>query len=182
MRNSVVVWDPSGDLPEGEVLVDNAIGVARSRGVVLLPLDTDELQRGGVSGWNKRCYGRGWRYGAIVAARGCPLVLHVGAGFSSIEWCARLVRDLPGGDEPAPIVGMLRMAADTAQVGAGAAGLAAELGAVQLSELGAPDSGGGWIVGGRSRASITGDMFLALQLYGQIGGAKIVWFAASQSR
>ena len=79
MRHAVIVHDPSGHEPEGEVISGNAIGVAVARGVVLLPVEIDALRRGGVSGWSKRAYGRGWKYDAIVAARGyaasvCPPV------------------------------------------------------------------------------------------------------------
>lgn len=177
MRHAVIVHDPSGREPEGDVLSGNAIGVAAARGVVLLPVELDELRRGGVSGWSKRAYGRGWEYNAIAAARGCPLVLHISPQYPIIEWRARVQAD-PAGS----LSGSLRLAPDTAQPGAGALGLAPETPAVQLQTLGPPDEAGGWCIGGRARASIPGDMFLALQLYGQVGGARVLWFAASQTR
>jgi hypothetical protein len=177
MRHAVIVHDPEGREPEGEVISGNAIGVAAARGVVLLPVEIDVLRRGGVSGWSKRVYGRGWQYDAIAAARGCPLVLHISPAYPLIVWVARVQAD-PAGS----LSGSLRLAPDTAQVGAGAIGLAPESSSVQLQTLGPPDAEGGWIISGRARASIPGDMFLALQLYGQVGGARVLWFAASQTR
>lgn len=181
MKHAVVVYDPTGNEPEGEILTGNAIGVAKARGAVLLPVELDLLRRGGASGWSKRSYGRGWRYNAVAAARGCPLVLHMTAGFPVVEWVARVVADDPEG-APTNTAGSLRLATDTAQAGASASGLAPDTSPVSIPALGAPDAGGGWTIGGRARAMVTSDMLLALQLYGQIGGARVLWFAASQTR
>lgn len=188
MRHAVVVFDPSGNQLDGEVISGNAIGVAQARGVALLPVELELLRHGGVSGYSKRSYGRGWRYNPVGATRGCPLVLHVSAGFDALEWCARILPETPPpaaeGEvaEPLPLGGSIRMAPDTAQVGAGAIGISPETPAIQLQLLGPPDAAGGWTVTGRARMGITGDMFLALQLYGQMAGARVVWFAASQTR
>lgn len=178
MRHAVIVHDPTEHQePEGEVITGNAIGVAQARGVVLLPIELDMLRRGGLSGWAKRAYGRGWRYDAHAASRGCPLVLHISPEYPLIVWCARLQADPDGF-----LSGALRLAPDTAQAGAGACGLAPQTPPVQLSALGPADEDGGWIIGGRALSSIPGDMFLALQLYGQVTGARVTWFAASQTR
>ncbi len=177
MNHAVVIHDPEGREPEGEILSRNAIGVAHARGAVLLPVELDTMRRGGVCGWSKRHYGRGWQYDAVVASRGCPLILHVSPEYPVIVWCARLQADPDGS-----VSGSLRLAPDTAQVGAGACGLAPENSAIQIQALGPPDQDGGWFIGGRSRASIPADMFLGLQLYGQVGGARVLWFAASQTR
>ena len=180
-KHAVVVYDPSGVEPDGEILTGNAIGVARARGVVLLPVELDVLRRGGVSGWSKRSYGRGWRYDAVAASRGCPLVLHMTAGYPVVTWVARLEATDPEG-APTNTAGSLRIAPDTAQVGASAAGLAPEASPIQIPSLGPPDAAGGWTIGGRSLASVSSDLMLGLQLYGQIGGARVLWFAASQTR
>lgn len=180
-RHAVIVYDPTDTEPEGEIITGNAIGVAKARGAVLLPVELDLLRRGGVSGWSKRSYGRGWRYDAVAAARGCPLALHVTAGFPIVEWVARLHADDPEG-APVNTAGSLRLAADTAQAGAQAAGLAPETSPVAIPSLGPPDAQGGWTIGGRSRVMASSDMLLGLQLYGQIGGARVLWFAASQTR
>lgn len=177
MKHAVVIYDSKGDLYEGEILSGNAVGVAAARGVALLPVETDILRRSGISGWSKRCYGRGWKYDAIAASRGCPLVLHVAQAFPILEWRARLI---PDGDGPPH--GALRFAADTAAVNASPTGIMPETGAAQMAALGPLDDDGGWTIGGRARASIPGDMALALQLYGQVGGARVIWFAASQTR
>jgi hypothetical protein len=177
MKHAVVIHDSKRELFEGEILSGNAVGVAVARGVVVLPVEVDLLRRSGLSGWSKRSYGRGWKYDAIAASRGCPLVIHVAPQFPILEWRARLVVDGDG-----PPHGALRFAADTASVNASATGIMPETGAVQMADLGAPDADGGWFIGGRGRASIPADLSLALQLYGQVGGARVSWFAVSQTR
>lgn len=177
MRHAIVVFDPVGKEHEGEILSGNAISVAQARGVVLLPLELDALRRGGASGWVKRSYGEGWRYDPVMAARGCPLILFAEAAYPNLEWVARLQAELEGGR-----CGSLRLATDTAQAGGGAAGLSPEAGPVQVQKLGDPDETGGWFIRGRARVMLPSDMFLALQLYGQVGGARVRWFAVSQTR
>lgn len=174
----VVVHDPNGVEPEGEVLVGNHAEVARSRGVVLLPLEQAVLKRSAFSGWARRAYGRGWMFDGRRSSRGCPLMLHVSPEYPLIHWVARIVVDA----ELGPLSGMLRLAADTAQMGAHATGLMPESPPVNVPDLGPPDANGGWFVGGSARANIPADMFLAFQLYGTLTGARVQWFAASQSR
>jgi len=179
--NAVVVYDArKGGLLEGEILSGNAIQVAVAEGVVLLPLEIDLIRRSGISGWAKRSYGRGWRYESIAGARGCPLVLHASMKYPVIEWVARLQMD--EGVDRANVTGSLRFATDTSQIGAMPVGIAPETSAVQLAHLGDADEEGGWTLRGRGRMALTGDVMLALQLYGQVGGARVTWFAASQSR
>lgn len=173
----VVVFDPAGIECEGELLAGNRAEVARSKGVVLLPVDVDVLRRSAFAGWAKRAFGRGWQYDPNKGSRGCPLMLHASPQFPIIHWAARIVRD----PELGALNGSLRLAPDTAQLGAHAAGLAPESPPIQVVELPPVDGTGGWIVGGRARATIPADMNLALQLYGTLAGARVQWFAASQS-
>lgn len=179
-KHAVVVHDPSGKLLEGEVLSGNAINVAKANGIVLLPLELDLLRRGGASGWSKRCYGKGWNYDRVVAARGCPLVLHVDPAFPLIVWVARLQADDPTNADG--ITGSLRLAGDTAQAGAHSAGSSPLNPPIQLHALGPVDAEGGWYIEGASRIGLGSDQMLGLQLYGQIGGARVRWLAASQTR
>ena len=181
-KEAVVVHDPREDavrLPEGEILSGNAIGVAQAAGVELLPIDLDALRRGGVCGWSKRSFGRGWKYEAVAGSRGCPLVLYAFQHLAVIEWVARL--QLSEG-EIENVNGSLRFAADTAQAGASAVGIAHESSAIQIGALGPPDEHDGWTVRGRGRLALTGDVMLGLQLYGQTNGVRVTWFAASQTR
>jgi len=173
---AVVVWDPSGRLPDGSILEDNQIAVARGEGVVALPLQKELLRRGGAAGWSKRSYGRGWQYDATVSGPGCPLLLQVAAGYPLIHWTARLAPHEPG----APIAGSLRLSGDTTQIGAGAFGLSLEDGPVQINRLGDADEAGGLIISGKCRIRVASDVAFGLQLYGYLSGARVLWLAASQ--
>lgn len=177
MSKAVVVWDPSGKLPDGSILEGNEIAVSQGKGVLCLPVQADLLARGGAAGWSKRSYGRGWQYNRQVSAGGCPLVLQVASGYPVIHWLARLLPVPDAGN----ISGMLRLAGDTAQIGAGTLGLSLDHGPVYADGLGAPDEHGGWTIGGRCKASISGDRIFAMQLYGYLSGARVLWLAASQS-
>lgn len=179
-KHAVVVHDPEGRELDGEVLSGNAIAVAKARGVVLLPVELDLLRRGGASGWVKRSYGRGWNYDRVIAARGCPLVMHADPAFPLIVWVARLQADEPSIE--GSVTGSLRLAADTGQAGAHSAGMSPLNPPIQLHALGPADAAGGWYIEGGSRVGLGADQMLGLQLYGQIGGARVRWLAASQTR
>lgn len=173
---AVVVWDPSGEMPDGSVLEGNEIAGARDRGVVLLPVHPEVLARGGAAGWAKRCYGRGWRYPAAVSSPGCPLVLQVTPGYAGIYWAARVIPDAVG----AAPTGQLRLAGDQAQIGVGTFGLSLQDGPMQVERSGVPDKQGGIILAGKCRTSISSDLVFGLQLYGYLANARVLWLAASQ--
>lgn len=175
MSKAVVVWDPSGELPDGSILEGNEVAVAKGRGVVALPVHTELLARGGAAGWSKRCYGPGWRYHPTIGGHGSPLLLQVSPGYPMVHWAARLVADRV----TSHVSGSLRLAGDN-QIGAGSFGLALEDGPVQVERLGDRDAAGGWTIGGKCRASISSEVAFGLQLYGHLSGARVLWLAASQ--
>jgi hypothetical protein len=177
MPSVVVVHDPEGVEAEGEILEGQRAEVARSRGIAVLPVVPALLRRNAFAGWARRAYGRGWRYDAARGSRGCPLTLHVAADHPTIHWTARIVRDETLG-EPS---GTLRFATDTAQISSSATGIINEENPPNLATLGAPDAHGGWTISGRAQANVPGDTFLAFQLFGQLAGARVAWFAASQT-
>ena len=175
----VVIEDLNGHEHEGKIATGNAGEVLATKPLIaLLPVEPQLVMRGALAGWAKRCYGEGWKYDPMKAARGCPLVLHVLEGFPVINWIARVECD----PECGRVSGTLRIASDTAQAGAHAAGLMPEGSSIDLTKLGDPDEHGGWFVAGRARMIIQGEQMLALQLYGMLSGARVRWFAASQTR
>ena len=177
MSAQVVIFDPEGIELEGELLTGNRAEVARARGVVCLPVVPDAIRRSAFAGWAKRSYGSGWLYTSHQGTRGCPIMLHASPVLPIIHWKAQVAVDASLGT----VGGTLRLAIDTAQLGAHPAGLMPESNPVVIGALGEPDARGGWIVGGRARANIPADMFLALQLYGALAGARVQWFAVSQT-
>ena len=175
-KTAVVIHDPTGEDPEGEILSGNRLAVARSRGVITLPVDVPLLRSGALSGYARRCYGRGWRYDANRAGRGCPLVLHASALYPMLHWVVRLVPD----PEMQQRAGHLRVAVDTAQAGAQAAGLSPQGSPLDAGRLGDPDEAGGWSWSGESLVTLAGDQLLGLQLYGALSGVQVAWWAVSQ--
>lgn len=173
----VVIFDPDGVEPEGEILEKQRAAVANARGVVSLPVVPALLSRNAFAGWSKRSYGRGWKYDPNKAGRGCPLAIHVDRGYRTVNWVARIVRD----EKLGAIGGSLRLAADTAQMSSLATGIINDVSPPAVSTLGDADSAGGWTISGRATVNIPGDAFIGFQLYGQLSGARVAWFAASQS-
>jgi hypothetical protein len=92
-----------------------------------------------------------------------------------MHWAARVV------PVERRISGALRLASDTTQLHSLAVGIAPTSSPVILDELGAPDAQGGWTIYGTAKATIPGDAYIAVQLYGMITGARVAWFAISQS-
>ena len=174
--SAVVIHDPSGEELEGEILSSRRLDVARARGVALLPVDVALLRSGALSGYAKRCYGRGWRFDHTRPGRGCPLVLHAARAYPIIHWVVRLVPD----EGPPRREGHLRISVDTAQPGAVAAGLSPMEGPLNPASLGEPDAAGGWTWAGSSRVTLAGDQLLGLMLYGALAGLRVAWWAASQ--
>lgn len=175
-ESAVVVFDPLGTEPEGEILSGNRIAVARSRGAVLLPIDVQLLRSGALGGYAKRAYGRGWSYDRHRPGRGCPMVLFASPAYPLIHWAVRLAQDPEGGR----LEGHLRVAVDTAQAGARASGLTTDAGPLNVPTLGDPDEHGGWTWMGESKVTIPGEGLLGLQLFGALGGARVAWWAVSQ--
>lgn len=175
-KSAVVLFDPSGEEPEGEVLSGHRLAAARSRGVEALPVDVTLLRSGALSGYARRCYGRGWRYDANQSGRGCPLVLYASTQYPEIHWLVRLIPD----PELHQRAGHLRVAVDTAQAGAQAAGLSPRGSPLNAGTLGDPDAAGGWSWRGESHVTLVGDQLLGLQLYGALSGLRVAWWAVSQ--
>jgi hypothetical protein len=175
MKDFVVIHDPVGKLPEGKVLTGNAVAVAKSRGVVILPVEPDLIPRSAFAGWAKRCYGDGEHFAQMQSSRGCALALHAHPDFPTLHWAARIVPFAPH------IEGSLRIASDTAQLHSLACGIAPITSPVVLDKLGEEDAQGGWTVYGAAKATIPGDAYIAVQLYGMMTGARVAWFAISQS-
>lgn len=172
--NSVVIYDPRGVEPEGEILSGQRLVVARSHGVETLPVDVDVMRSTALGGYAKRAYGSGWRFDALRAGRGCPLVLYASAAHQRLHWCIRLVATSP---EPQ---GQLRVAVDTGQLGVHAAGLSPVTPPIMVVELGEPDAVGGWTCRGHGTISMQSDALAGFMLYGTLSGARVAWWAVSQ--
>lgn len=179
MSTKVVVYDPAGEVPDGEVLTDNVLKVFEARGGVALPVHPPLLVKNGAAGWIKRSYGNGVMFGMTANKRGCPVVIYVTKDCPRIHWAARL-----GSVADAVPDGRIRLVGDGSQSGAAIStgGVSSSAPTVEVAKLGEPDDGGGWIVRGESRLVALAEGFVALGLYGAMTGVKVRWLAVSQSR
>jgi hypothetical protein len=172
--NSIVIFDPHGVEPEGEILTAQRLAVARAHGVVTLPVDVDMMRATALGGYAKRAYGKGWRFDALRAGRGCPLVLYAAAAHPTLHWVVRLVADGPERQ------GQLRVAVDTGQLGVNASGLSPVTPPILLADLGEPDAGDGWTCHGHGTLSLRDNALAGFMLYGTLSGARVAWWAVSQ--
>lgn len=178
--NHVVLFDPSGKIPEGEIVDARRLEVARAMRVETLPLDLDMLRATALGGYAKRSYGSGWRFDARRPGRGCPLVVYATQRMPTLVWTIRLVPAEGDGEVAEPRSGQLRVAVDTGQLGAMAATLRPETDSLNLSALGDPDEDGGWYCRGRGTMTMQGDSLVGLMIYGMASGVRVSWWAASQ--
>lgn len=175
----IVIWDPSGKLPEGAFVAgERSMSLLdATEGVVALPVDPDLIDANAVGGWFKRAWGTGWRFERMVGQRGCPMMIRV----KPVEplylyWVARVMHDERQNVVPH---GILRLTADGTQGGI-SGGISGP--GYDLQNLGKPDRWGGWTIGGRSQFSTTTEGFLGMSLYGAAQGIAVPWTAVSLSR
>lgn len=172
----VVIWDPLGEVPDGEIVAGKTASLLVARKVATLPVEGSALKRSGISGWSKRSFGKGWTFAPYQSERGAPVVLHVVRDLPTVHWCARVVADAHG--EP---MGRLKLAMDPSQAGTITLGLASREGPVQV-ERQQLDKWGGWVIAGKAQFSSRLEGFAALSLYGTLSNARVLWVAASQAR
>jgi hypothetical protein len=177
MGMKIVVWDPKGELLEGQVIEDGlATEALVGRGVVMLPADADLLKVPKIptAGYYRRGWGSGWLFDGLVGSRGCPMLLFAMSDRMYLHWVVRIAQLEPQGS--------IRLTTDTGQPTAMSGGLRADGQAVNLAELGEPDADGGWTVRGRSMLNCSGDGYLGLSIYAVARKCLVLWSAVSQSR
>lgn len=183
----VVVSDPDGKYPDGEV-VDRAKSIdVRDRGGATLSCTPEFFRFAAGSGYSKRSWGQGWALENPAPELVCPLVMFAAPGGPrDLAWAARLVPspsalDNLRANRPAA-QGILRIAAGE-QRGGMLRGIVTDdsgcKNAVQVGTLGAPDPRGGWTVYGTARLHLQGEGCCALAFYGFAPGMRIQWVAAT---
>jgi hypothetical protein len=173
----IVIWDPSGRFPEGEILTgENALGVLHSQGGVTLPVKPELFGLNAVAGFFSRNWGNGVPFLHMVGTRACSMLLYVQQGIPSLNWVARLA-PIDGAKE---VRGTFRLVCSTAQVGIISGGLATEASAIEIADL-QPDKWGGYTIGGKCNLNCTLDGYLGLSLYGCAIGCKVLWTAITQA-
>ena len=167
----VVVWDPTGDLPEGEVMSEALYRTVVGRGVAALPVDADLLQRGGA--YVKRAWGKGYEFNHAVPDIGCEMALYATREHARIHWTALLVPD----GSATPVAGRLQI--NVCRALGGSCGLS-ELspGARAQDVVQGPQTGSqGWLVGGTAVATFGQDTHHGFGLFGSLQGLLVRWAA-----
>lgn len=179
----MVQFDPSGAVPVGEVVTDQAaVKVLTERRVVLLPVDADRVFTP-MSGYVRREWGRGVVFDRLRTERGCSLVMPLEVGRPWVYWAA-LVRKIRPEDR---MEGQLRLVADGSQ-GHITGGLSQDRMAPLLEVFEEPDRvtridpERGFVVTGRCRVSIATAGLIGVSLYGIANNARVIWSAVSGSR
>lgn len=179
MHSAIVVLDPSGNLPEGQV-VEGPERVAKldASGVVLLPYEPALHGRRGTRGYFRRSWGDGEPLNSAASTRFCPATIDVELGYPWLFWVACVALE---GVDPS---GQLRLLGDNTlgqQLGASLS--AADQTLIQVHEGSRhPMADDGFIVGGRLRISIANPGVLPLTLYGYGRGLRVKWLAVSQAK
>jgi hypothetical protein len=173
----IVVWDPLGEEPEGEVVEVQRAQQLIARRAATLPYDPRLDVRNGLSGWSKRSWGKGVAFDAIANRRGCPIVLYVMTDHATLNYVLRIIPDPAG--EPH---GRLRLTTDKNQIGTLALGTKSPTGPIQVEALGEPDKWGGWTVEGKLAFTTRNEGFFGLSLYGKLSACRVAWLAVSQTR
>lgn len=173
----IVVWDPTGEHPDGDIVDGNRVNVLVARKAVLLPVDPDLLKHHGAGGWVKRAWGKGVAYDALATRHGCPMVMHAERDRTTVHWCARVAPEPSG--QP---LGRIRLAVGSGQVDTIAAGIRSDESPIIVEKLGETDKWGGWTVGGKVRFTSHLSGFVGFSLYGTLGSCRVLWAAVSQTK
>lgn len=184
--NGIVVWDPSGEYLEGQVVGMELKGYVESHGGAVLPVNTDFFRLTGVAGYHRRAWGLGIPIETISQNKFCPLSLWIDARLRRYDWKAMLVptdtamvKAALGGNVISQ--GSLRLIAEAGVVGELRASLHPEGPVVDGAKLGVPNSDECWLVGGGGAIDVRSDGFYGFALYGAMLGMRVAWAAVTVS-
>lgn len=191
-QHHVVVEDPEGQYWEGALVsAENDAPLIRRRGGITLPIEQDLVAYSAVGGYFRRSWGSGWPLGTAVPRRCCPMMLYIGPVntemLRSIHCAVRIVPDsdqvLRECAEKGGLPGNLRLSTDTGQPGVFGGGFGAtERTCAVFTQLGKPDSQGGWNLYLAGTVNAPANSLVGYCLYGAAPGLRVAWAAISQSR
>jgi hypothetical protein len=150
--------------------------------VALLPVVPELFRLSGAGGYFRRGWGAGWPLDGVHPVMSAQMVLFCDRDRTLLHWCARLAQTEESearrlaGTRPQ---GQLRLAADTSQRTPHALKLTPQGPPVDVSQLGAPDARGGWLIQGKSTLACPGEGHYGLALYGYAPGLRVLWAAVT---
>lgn len=173
----ILVWDPTGEIPEGEILEGaNKIAAVERRGGVVLPFDPKLATNNAVAGYFRRSWGSGIHFDRMIGLRACPMMIYAVPDFPSFHWAARIM-PIEGAKETK---GIFRCTNNSGQVGTLTGGLGAMGEPIELNDT-PPDKFGGWTIRGSNRLNCTLEGYLGLSIYATAVGARVMWSAVTQA-
>lgn len=173
MQHRVVISDPTGDIPPGEIVEGRKAELLVAKHIPSLPIDPQLLRRNGAAGYTKREYGRGVAFVGNSSQRACQATLYVMPSHQAINWCAAIAPNRAH----AHVKGRIRLANDPSQVNVIKAGIAT----AQYAEVD-EEVDGQLVISGSSRFITSMEGFLGVSLYGTLSDARVLWLAVSQSK
>jgi hypothetical protein len=171
----VVVFDPSGELPEGSVLSNPAhLAAAHAKGMVTLPVDEDLLPGRSIDpsdGYSVRYWGAGWSFDKGAGERGCPMLLRCLPQRPFIHWVASV----------APITdtmrGQIRLVTNSGNPVYASSGLSPLLTPALLDGGKGPNYAN--VIRGLAQVSVSTECLMALNLHAVAKGVRVLWSAVS---
>lgn len=167
----------------GSIVLPSEEQALRAHEVPTIPIQDTALGRHPLAGFAHRAYGaRGHELPEAIPRVVCSLTLYALPGFRRIHWRAAL-RLAPGFTSWADVEGSLRLGSDSSQPGAYPAGVSA-VNNPQARITGRDlhlGEGADYLVGGDATHSPAGECYVGLCLYGAVRGARVAWFAVSQT-
>jgi hypothetical protein len=147
MNRSIVVWDPSGKWPQGEVVEPEQGADLTCYGGIVLPYDERGDAINPIGSLHIRSLGKGVWF-KMVPERLATLALYVSGYITSVHWRMRLQAATHA--VPSGMVRMLGL------VSPGIQRPPSEGAAVNLTGLGLPDANDGWTIGGSINVPLVG--------------------------
>ena len=185
MSNFILVWDPTGELPEGTILASQAAAQKAAQGCVFLPTDTSVHMDQALGAFVKRSWGPGLPSDYLPGMKYfAPLALYGEPTHTHFSWAAR-IRPVGPNDVSGALVGIGGQCACnpmSGQRGGQHLAFAPNEMPVPLVTLGAPDSHGGWTLRGTANVNLAGAGFYAFALAGAVSGVRVMWMAATFSK
>lgn len=178
MLEQIVVWDPKGTVPEGEVIQGrpNVVSAFERRGGVALPFSSQLASHNSVAGYFRRSWGSGVVFDKMIGRRDCPMMLYGMPGFPVFHWAARIM-PIDGAKETK---GIFRCVTNSGQVATMSGGLGSVGQSIEISEI-PIDRFGGWTIRGSNALNCTLEGYLGLSIYAAALGARVVWSAVTQA-
>lgn len=169
---SVVVFDPNGLLPVGELLDGDKVGAARRRSVAMLPAD-DHMYFNGLPGFTYRPWGTGVHFDDMMPRRDCPMLVAVHPQTPQVYWAMQL-RPIRANE---PMTGRVRVVGNAA-AGAMAAGMTQDVPMPLLEGIDQKNVEA-VVITGRNSVSVNQEGMFGLSLHGVCRNVRVVWSCAS---